>query len=153
MKKILFGLLPLLVIFAGCEGLKDESISKEDFESVFEYEFNENVKYYDEDLTEFVSLVNDTTMFIKSAMPTEHVPEIGDVILCTSTHNTPHGFLRRVVSIENRDGGMIILSNLSRGSIMQNGSKSSETVWAMRFRLKSSLTQTVPRPKLQEKQI
>lgn len=64
MKKILFGLLPLLLIFAGCEGLEDESISNEEFESVIEYEFNENVKYYDEELTGFVSLVNDTTMFI-----------------------------------------------------------------------------------------
>ena len=69
MKKILFGLLPLLVIFAGCEGLEDESVSKEEIESAFEYEFYENVKYYDEDLTRFVSLVNDTTMFILSAMP------------------------------------------------------------------------------------
>lgn len=43
MKKILFGLLPLLLIFAGCEGLEDKSISNEEFESVFEYEFNENV--------------------------------------------------------------------------------------------------------------
>ena len=68
MKKILFGLLPLLLIFAVCEGLEDESISNEEFESVIEYEFNENVKYYDEELTGFVSLVNDTTMFIQSAM-------------------------------------------------------------------------------------
>lgn len=109
MKKILFGLLPLLVIFAGCEGLGDESVSKEEeIESGFEYEFNENVKYYDEDLTRFVSLVNDTTMFILSAMPAEHVPETGDVILCTSTANTPHGFLRRVVSIDSGTAGMTI---------------------------------------------
>lgn len=75
MKKTLFILLPILVIFAGCEGPEDESVSKEEFENAFEYEFNENVKYYDEDLTGFVSLVNDTTMFIQSAMPAEHVPE------------------------------------------------------------------------------
>lgn len=108
MKKILFGLLPLLVIFAGCEGLEDESVSKEEIESAFEYEFNENVKYYDEDLTRFVSLVNDTTMFIQSAMPAEHIPETGDVILCTSTINTPHGFLRRVVSIDSGTAGMTV---------------------------------------------
>lgn len=108
MKKILFGLLPLLVIFAGCEGLEDESVSKEEIESAFEYEFYENVKYYDEDLTRFVSLVNDTTMFIQSAMPAEHLPETGDVILCTSTANTPHGFLRRVVSIDSGTAGMTV---------------------------------------------
>ena len=108
MKKILFGLLPLLVIFAGCEGLEDESVSKEEIESAFEYEFYENVKYYDEDLTRFVSLVNDTTMFILSAMPAEHVPETGDVILCTSTASTPHGFLRRVVSIDSGTAGMTV---------------------------------------------
>ena len=108
MKKILFRLLPLLVIFSGCEGLENESISKEEFDSAFEYEFNENVKYYDEDLTRFVSLVNDTTMFIQSAMPAEHVPETGDLILCTSTASTPHGFLRRVVSIDSGTVGMTI---------------------------------------------
>lgn len=108
MKKIVFGLLPLLVIFAGCEGLEDESVSKEEIESAFEYEFYENVKYYDEDLTSFVSLVNDTTMFILSAMPAEHVPETGDVILCTSTASTPHGFLRRVVSIDSGTAGMTV---------------------------------------------
>lgn len=108
MKKILFALLPILVIFAGCEGLEDESVSKEEIESAFEYEFNENVKYYDEDLTGFVSLVNDTTMFIQSAMPAEHVPETGDVILCTSTDSTPHGFLRRVVSIDSSTTGMTV---------------------------------------------
>lgn len=108
MKKILFGLLPLLVIFAGCEGLEDESVSKEEIESAFEYEFYENVKCYDEDLTRFVSLVNDTTMFILSTMPAEHVPETGDVILCTSTANTPHGFLRRVVSIDSGTAGMTV---------------------------------------------
>ena len=109
MKKILFVLFPLLFIIAGCEGLGDESVSKEEeIESDFEYEFNENVKYYDEDLTGFVSLVNDTTMFIQSAMPAEHVPETGDVILCTSTANTPHGFLRRVVSIDSGTAGMTV---------------------------------------------
>lgn len=108
MKKILFSLLPILVIFAGCEGLEDESVSKEEIESAFEYEFNENVKYYEEDLTRFVSLVNDTTMFILSAMPAEHVPKTGDVILCTSTANTPHGFLRRVVSIDSGTAGMTV---------------------------------------------
>lgn len=109
MKKILFVLFPLLFIIAGCEGLGDESVSKEEeIESGFEYEFNENVKYYDEDLTGFVSLVNDTTMFIQSAMPAEHVPETGDLILCTSTASTPHGFLRRVVSIDSGTAGMTI---------------------------------------------
>lgn len=108
MKKILFILLPLFVVFAGCEGLEDEHVSKEEFETAFEYEFNENVKYYDEDFTGFVSLVNDTTMFIQSAMPAEHVPETGDVILCTSTASTPHGFLRRVVSIDSSTTGMTV---------------------------------------------
>ena len=108
MKKIIFGLLPILVLLAGCEGLKDESVSKEEFENAYEYQFNDNVKYYDEDLTGFVSLVNDTTMFIRQAMPAEHVPETGDVILCTSTANTPQGFLRRVVSIDSGTAGMTV---------------------------------------------
>lgn len=108
MKKILFSILPILVLLAGCEGLKDESVSKEEFENAYEYQFNDNVKYYDEDLTGFVSLVNDTTMFIRQAMPAEHVPETGDVILCTSTANTPQGFLRRVVSIDSCTAGMTV---------------------------------------------
>ena len=108
MNKILSSLLPLLVIFSGCEDMKDESISKEEFESAFEYEFNENVKYYDEDLTEYVSLINDTTMLIKSGMPARYIPETGDVILCTSTTNTPRGFLRRVKSINSGTAGMTI---------------------------------------------
>lgn len=98
----------LLAIFSGCEGLGDNSMTEEEFDAIFDYEFNEDVRYYDESFSSYISLVNDTTMFIRSDMPEEHIPHAGEVILCPSTESTPHGFLRRVVSMEERDGGMTV---------------------------------------------
>ena len=98
----------LIAIFSGCEGLGDNSMTEEEFDAIFDYEFNEDVRYYDESFSSYISLVNDTTMFIRSDMPEEHIPHAGEVILCPSTESTPHGFLRRVVSMEERDGGMTV---------------------------------------------
>ena len=105
---LLLGLFAVLIVnTVGCEGL-DDNLATEDFEEVFEYEFNEDVKYYDESLSSYVSLVNDTTMFIRSNMPDEHCPQTGDVILCPRTASTPHGFLRRVIAIEDGNDGYVV---------------------------------------------
>lgn len=73
-----------------------------------EYEFQDGVRYYDDALAAYVSLINDTTMFIAAAMPSEKQPEAGNVILCPCTSETPHGFLRRVTSIESVAGGLTV---------------------------------------------
>lgn len=103
-----FLLCCVLAIFTACEWIEDIASNKDEFESKFEYEFNKDVKYYDEDLSSYISLVNDTTMLILPNMPDEYIPKTGDVILCPSTDSTPRGFLRRVVSIEEDANGMTI---------------------------------------------
>lgn len=107
-KKTYFLICCILAIFNACEWLGDAPSNKDEFESKFEYEFNKDVKYYDEDLSSYISLVNDTTMLILPNMPDEYIPKTGDVILCPSTDSTPRGFLRRVVSIEEDANGMTI---------------------------------------------
>lgn len=105
---LLLGLFAIFIVnTVGCEGLYDNP-APEEFEEVLEYEFHKDVKYYDKDLASWLSLVNDTTMFIGSGMPSEHVPDVGNVILCPNTTSTPHGFLRRVTSIDNGSGGMTV---------------------------------------------
>ena len=108
MKKILFALLAVIATLTGCDLLEDKPITEDTLESIFEYELNDNVRFYGDELSEHISLINDTTMLIVASMPSEHVPQIGDVILCPSTENTPRGFLRRVSSIDNGSGGLIV---------------------------------------------
>ena len=108
MKKLLFVLLAVIALFPGCDFLEDDNITEEKLESIFEYEFNENVKFYDNELSVHVSLINDTTLLVGTSMPSEHVPQVGDVILCPSTTNTPRGFLRRVESIDSSTTGLTV---------------------------------------------
>lgn len=108
MKKLLLVLLAVIALFSGCDFLEDDNITEEKLESIFEYEFNENVKFYGDELSVHVSLINDTTLLVGTSMPSEHVPQVGDVILCPSTANTPRGFLRRAESIDNSTGGLIV---------------------------------------------
>lgn len=108
MKKILFALLAVIATLTGCDFLEDKPITEDTLESTFEYELNDNVRFYGDELSAHVSLINDTTMLVGSSMPSEHVPQAGDVILCPSTTNTPRGFLRRVSSIDNGTGGLIV---------------------------------------------
>lgn len=99
------------MIFTGCEALECNNTPEEDNEAIeaaFEYQLNDDVRLYEEGLTSHVSLINDTTMFIGADMPVEHVPHVGDVIMCPSTANTPKGFLRRVISIEEGSAGMTV---------------------------------------------
>ena len=108
MKKLLFVLLAVIALFSGCDFLEYDNITEEKLESIFEYEFNENVKFYGDELSVHVSLINDTTLLVGTSMPSEHVPQVGDVILCPSTANTPRGFLRRAESIDNSTDGLIV---------------------------------------------
>ena len=108
MKKILFALLAVIATLTGCDLLEDKPITEDTLETTFEYELNENVRFYGDELSAHVSLINDTTMLVRASMPSEHIPQAGDVILCPSTENTPRGFLRRVSSIDNGTGGLIV---------------------------------------------
>lgn len=108
MKKILFVLLAVIATLSGCDFLEDKPITEDTLESTFEYELNDNVRFYGDELSAHVSLINDTTMLVRASMPSEHIPQAGDVILCPSTENTPRGFLRRVSSIDNGTGGLIV---------------------------------------------
>ena len=83
-------------------------MTEDKLEPIFEYEFNENVRCYGEELSVHVSLINDTTVLVRESMPLEHVPQVGDVILCPSTENTPRGFLRRVESIDSSTIGLTV---------------------------------------------
>lgn len=98
----------IVVSVASCEGSLGDPTTPGDQKPVLEYEFQEGVKYYDDALASYVSLINDTTMFIASSMPSEKQPEAGNVILCPCTSGTPHGFLRRVTSIESVAGGLTV---------------------------------------------
>ena len=101
--------IAIALLLVGCEdGLHDPSDKEERPEPILEYEFHKDVRYYDESLSSYVSLLNDTTMFIVSGMPSDLVPEVGNVILCPNTTSTPQGFLRRVTSIDNGSGGMTV---------------------------------------------
>lgn len=113
MKKILFILFVVISLFSGCDILEDNNMTEDKLESIFEYELNDNVRFYGDELSEHISLINDTTMLVVASMPSEHVPQIGDVILCPSTENTPRGFLRRVSSIDNGSGGLIVSTTLA----------------------------------------
>ena len=108
MKRIPFLLLIIIAIFVGCDTLEDNPITEDKLESAFEYEFNKNVRFYGDELSVHVSLINDTTMLVEATMPSEHIPLVGDVIVCPSTASTPKGFLRRVESIDNNLGRLTI---------------------------------------------
>ena len=108
MNKILFVLLAAIATLTGCDFLEDNHVTEDKLESIFEYEFNENVRFYGEELSEHVSLTNDTTMLLVASMPSEHVPQVGDVILCPSTETVPRGFLRRVESIDKGLDGLTV---------------------------------------------
>lgn len=108
MKRLPFILIIILAIFVGCDTLGDNPITEDTLDSNFEYEFNKDVRFYGDELSAHVSLINDTTMLVEATMPSEHVPQVGDVILCPSTVSTPHGFLRRVESIDTGVNGLIV---------------------------------------------
>ena len=108
MKKLLFVFFVVTSLFSGCDILEDKNMTEEKLEDIFKYEFNEDVRFYGDELSAHVSLINDTTMLVKASMPSEHVPQVGDVILCPSTENTPRGFLRRVESIDKEVNGLTV---------------------------------------------
>lgn len=108
MKKLLFVLFAAITMLSGCDVLEDNNMTGDKLESIFEYEFNENVRCYGEELSAHVSLINDTTMLVVASMPSEHVPQVGDVILCPSTTSAPRGFLRRVESIDSSTTGLTV---------------------------------------------
>ena len=108
MKKLLFVVFAAITMLSGCDFLEDNNMTEDKLESIFEYEFNENVRCYGEELSAHVSLINDTTMLVVASMPSEHVPQVGDVILCPSTTNTPRGFLRLVESIDSSTTGLTV---------------------------------------------
>lgn len=108
MKKILFILFVVISLFSGCDILEDNNMTEDKLEDIFEYEFNKDVRFYGDELSAHISLINDTTMLVKASMPSEHVPQVGDVILCPSTENTPRGFLRRAESIDKGSDGLTV---------------------------------------------
>ena len=108
MKRLPFILIIILAIFVECDTLGENPITEDTLDSNFEYEFNKDVRFYGDELSAHVSLINDTTMLVEASMPSEHVPQVGDVILCPSTASTPHGFLRRVESIDNNLGRLTL---------------------------------------------
>ena len=108
MKRLPFILIIILAIFVGCDTLGDNPITEDTLDSNFEYEFNKDVRFYGDELSAHVSLINDTTMLVEATMPSEHIPQVGDVILCPSTETTPHGFLRRVESIDTGVNGLTV---------------------------------------------
>ena len=108
MKKLLFVFFVVILLFSGCDVLDDSNMTEDKLEDIFEYEFNEDVRFYGDELSAYVSLINDTTMLVEASMPSEHVPQVGDVILCPSTETTPRGFLRRVESIDKGVNGLTV---------------------------------------------
>lgn len=60
----------------------------------------------DEEQTSYFSEVEDGRIIIDASIAEEYIPQVGEIIVCPITENTPQGFIGRVVSSENTAGGI-----------------------------------------------
>lgn len=60
----------------------------------------------DEEQTSYFSEVEDGRIIIDASIAEEYIPQVGEIIVCPITENTPQGFIGRVVSSENIAGGI-----------------------------------------------
>ena len=60
----------------------------------------------DEEQISYFSEVEDGRIVIDASMAEEDIPQVGEIIVCPITENTPQGFIGRVVSSENTAGGI-----------------------------------------------
>ena len=60
----------------------------------------------DEEQTSYFSEVEDGRIIIDASMAEEYIPQVGEIIVCPITENTPQGFIGRVLSSENTAGGI-----------------------------------------------
>lgn len=96
-----FACIFLVLLVIGCTKGDIETNQEEPTEE----ELPKNV--FDENITEYFTEVTPSYIKVSASIPVEDMPEVGDVIVCTITENTPYGYLGKVTSIESTSDGYV----------------------------------------------
>lgn len=105
MKRLSVLLMSCLLIISGCQ--KDEPFKPEDnkgdgdgtSEDISEMVLNPGTVILDESITKYILGVDESEIKVSPLIPSEDIPEKGNIIVCSVTENTPYGFIGRIVDI------------------------------------------------------